>query len=88
MKNTFYIYTLKGNLYFIIFHLHYYLLPLEGVRGEDPSLREGLGGLMWLLHHLRHLRHLCRPHAADHLHHLTSLVELLDELVYLLHVGA
>ena len=21
-----------------------YLLPLEGVRGEEPSLREGLGG--------------------------------------------
>ena len=31
---------------FFVFDLKMYLLPLEGVRGEEPSLGEGLGGLL------------------------------------------
>ena len=33
-----------------------YLLPLEGVRGEEPSLGEGLGGPLGLLLHRKALR--------------------------------
>ena len=31
-----------------------YLLPLEGVRGEEPSLREGLGGSLFPLFQFLH----------------------------------
>ena len=41
-----------------------YILPLEGVRGEEPSLGEGLGGL------LKHRHKLCRYRCLK-LHWLT-----------------